>query len=194
MPYEDLIYNETLMMEVLLIALFLCFAVVAVMLFISIRDGKIHHPLLRPVADPAKIAEAIEAIIHTRSFYESNTSYLLESKKAIYELLQRNKVGLLLLQNVGNSSAVDIELKTLGDYFISDGPETKMASMSQGEFHSYMFYLPEDMINDLMLYNVKLKYYNIKGKTFTSHFHVALSPEPRVKIDDTTELRVYVQI
>ena len=190
MPYEDLIYNETLMMEVLLIALFLCFVVVAVMLFISIRDGKVHHPLLRPVADPAKIAEAIEAIIHTRSFYESNTSYLLESKKAVYELLQRNKVGLLFLQNVGNSSAVDIELKTFGDYFISDGPETKMVSMNQGEYHSYLFYLPEDIMNDLMMYHVKLKYHNIKGKVFTSHFHAALSPEPRVKIDDTTELRV----
>ncbi|MCK5757858.1 MAG: hypothetical protein KAH14_02105 [Clostridiales bacterium] len=194
MPYEDLIYNETLMMEVLLVALFLCFVVVAVMLFISIRDGKIHHPLLRPVADPAKIAEAIEAIIHTRSFYDSNTSYLLESRKAISEMLQRNKVGLLFLQNVGNSSAVDIELKTFGDYFISDGPETKMLSINQGEYHSYLLYLPEDMINNLILYNVKLKYHNIKGKTFTSHFHIALSPEPRVKIDDTTELRVYVQI
>ncbi len=194
MPYEDLIYNETLMMEVLLVALFLCFVVVAVMLFISIRDGKIHHPLLRPVADPAKIAEAIEAIIHTRSFYDSNTSYLLESRKAISEMLQRNKVGLLFLQNVGNSSAVDIELKTFGDYFISDGPETKMLSINQGEYHSYLLYLPDDMINNLILYNVKLKYHNIKGKTFTSHFHIALSPEPRVKIDDTTELRVYVQI
>ncbi len=194
MPYEDLIYNETLMMEVLLVALFLCFVVVAVMLFISIRDGKIHHPLLRPVADPTKIAEAIEAIIHTRSFYDSNTSYLFESKKAIAEMLQRNKVGLLFLQNVGNSSAIDIELKTFGDYYISDGPETKMVSMNHGQFHSYLFYLPEDMVNDLVLYNVKLKYHNIKGKTFTSQFHAALSPEPRVKIDDTTELRVYVQI
>ena len=194
MPYEDLIYNETLMMEVLLVALFLCFVVVAVMLFISIRDGKIHHPLLRPVADPAKIAEAIEAIIHTRSFYDSNTSYLLESRKAISEMLQQNKVGLLFLQNVGNSSAVDIELKTFGDYFISDGPETKMVSINQGEYHSYLLYLPEDMINNLILYNVKLKYHNIKGKTFTSHFHIALSSEPHVKIDDTTELRVYVQI
>jgi len=194
MPYDNLIYNETLMLEVLLVALFLFFAVAVIMLFISIRDAKIHHPVLRPVADPAKIAEAVEAIIHTRSFYETNTSYLLESRKAVSEMLQRNKVGLLLLQNVGNSSAVDIELKTLGDYFISDGPETKMVSLGQGAYHSYLFYLPEDMVNDLLLYNVKLKYRNIKGKVFTSRFHAALSPEPRVKIDDTTELRVYLQM
>lgn len=194
MPYEDLIYNETLIMEVLLVALFLCFAVVAIMLFISIRDGKLHHPMLRPVANPAKIAEAVEAIIHTRSFYESNTSYLLESKKAVSEMLQQNKIGLLLLQNVGNSSAIDIEVKTFGDYFISDGPETKLVSVGQNDTHSYLFYLPEDMMSDLMLYNVRLKYRNIKGKTFTSHFHAALSPEPRVKIDDTTELRVYLQM
>lgn len=194
MPYEDLIYNETLMMEMLLVAMFLLFAVVAVMLFISIRDGKIHHPLLRPVADPNEIAKAIEAIVNTRSFYESNTSYLLESKKAVSEMLQREKVGLLLIQNSGNSSAVDIEFKTFADYYISDGPETKLVTLTQGGYHSYLFYLPEDMVNDLMMYNVKLKYRNIKGKTFTSHFHAALSPEPKVKIDDKTELRVYLQM
>ena len=194
MPYEDLIYNETLMMEMLLVAMFLLFAVVAIMLFISIRDGKIHHPLLRPVADPNEIANAIEAIISTRSFYESNTSYLLESRKAVSEMLRRDKVGLLLIQNAGNSSAVDIELKTFADYYISDGPETKLVTLPQGAYHSYLFYLPEDMVNDLMLYNVKLKYRNIKGRVFTSRFHAALSPEPKVKIDEKTELRVYLQM
>lgn len=194
MPYEDLIYNETLMLEMLLVAMFVLFAIVAVMLFISIRDGKIHHPLLRPVADPSKIASAVEAIIQTRSFYETNTSYLLESRKAVAEMLQRSNVGLLIIQNIGNSAAIDIELKTLGDYFISDGPETKTISISQGEYHSYLFYLPEDMLNDLMLYDVKLKYRNIKGKTFQSRFHTSLSPEPKVKIDEKTEIRVYLQM
>ena len=194
MPYEDLIYNETLMLEMLLVAFFLFFAVVAIMLFISIRDSKIHHPVLRPVADPTKIAEAVEAIINTRSFYETNTSYLLESKKAVSDVLSKNQVGLLLLQNVGNSAAVDIEFKTLGDYFISDGPETKSISMNDGELHSYLFYLPSDMVNELMLYDVKVKFRSIKGKSFTNRFHVALSPEPNVNIDETTNLRVYLQM
>lgn len=194
MPYEDLIYNETLMLEMLLVALFVFFAIVAVMLFISLRDSKINHPLLRPVADPSKIATAVEAIINTRSFYETNTSYLLESRKAVAEMLQRKNVGLLLIQNVGNSSAVDIDLKTFGDYFISDGPETKMITLPTGEYHSYLFYLPADMLNDLMLYDVKLKYRNIKGRTFNSRFHAALSPEPNVKIDENTVLRVYLQM
>ncbi len=194
MPYEDLIYNETLMLELLLIALFLFFAVTVVMLFISIRDSKKYHPFLRPVADPAKIAQVVESIIHTRSFYETNTSYLVESRKAISDVLSKGNVGLLLLKNAGNSSAIDIEVKNLGDYLISDGPETKMASMVQNEMHGFLFYLPNDMINDLLLYDIKIKYRNIKGKAFTSRFHVTLSPEPKVRIDDTTELRVYLQI
>ena len=194
MPYEDLIYNETLMMEMLIAAMFLLFVVIAVMLFISIRDSKIHHPFLRPVADPNELAKAIEAIQNTRSFYESNTSYLLESRKAVSEMLRRDKVGLLLIQNAGNSAAIDAELKTFADYYISDGPETKMVTIPAGGYHSYLFYLPEDMVNDLMLYNVKLRYRNIKGKIFTSRFHAALSPEPKVKIDDKTELRVYLQM
>ena len=99
--------------------------------------------------------------MNTRSFYESNTSYLLESKKAVSEMLRRDKVGLLLIQNAGNSSAVDIELKTFADYYISDGPETKLVTLKQGEFHSYLFYLPEDMVNDLMMYDIKLRYRNI---------------------------------
>lgn len=194
MPYEDLIYNETLMMEMLLIALFLFFTIIAVMLFISIRDSKLHHPLLRPVADPSKIEKAVNALIKTRSFYVSNTSYLMESRKAVSEMLERNKVGLLLIQNTGNSSAIDIELKTFGDYFISDGPETKMISLFTGDYHSYLFYLPEDMLNGLMIYDLRIKYRNIKGRTFQSKFNVAISPEPKVRIDENTELRVYLQM
>lgn len=194
MPYEDLIYNETLMLEMLLVVLFLFFAIAAVMFFIAIRDSKMHHPLLRPVADPSKIADAVESIINTRSFYETNTSYLLESRKAVAEMLQRTSVGLLLIQNTGNSSAIDIELKTFGDYYISDGPETKMVSLLQGEYHSYLFYLPDDMLNDLVLYDVRLKYKNIKGRTLQSRFHAALSPEPNVNIDANTKLRIYLQI
>ncbi len=194
MPYEDLIYNETLMLEMLLVALFLFFAVAVVMLFISIRDGKIHHPILRPVSDPEKIAEAVEAIIKTRSFYETNTSYLLESRKAVSDMLSKNMVGLLLLQNVGNSASVDIEIKSLGDYLISDGPETKMVSLNQGELHSFLFYLPNDMVNELLLYDIKIKHRNIKGKSFTNRFNVALSPEPIVDIDENTKLRVYLQM
>lgn len=194
MPYENLIYNETLMLEMLLVGMFFLFAILAVMLFISIRDSKTHHPLLRPIADPAKIAAAIETIIQTRNFYETNTGYLLESKKAVAEMLQRNKVGVLIVQNAGNSSAVDIEINSFGDYFISDGPETKRITLPQGEYHCYLFYLPEDMLNDLILYDVKMKYRNIKGRTFHTRFHAALSPEPKVKIDEKTELRLYLQI
>jgi len=194
MPYEDLIYNETLMLEMLLVALFLFFAVAVVMFFISIRDGKIHHPVLRPVSDPSKIAEAVEAIIKTRSFYETNTSYLVESRKAVSDVLSKNMVGLLLIQNVGNSAAVDIEVKSLGDYLISDGPETKMVSLNHSNYHSFLFYLPNDMVNDLLLYDIKIKHRNIKGKSFTTRINVALSPEPNVEIDETTKLRVYLQI
>lgn len=194
MPYEDLIYNETLMLEMLLVALFLFFAVAVIMLFIAIRDGKLNHPVLRPVSDPLKIADAVEAIMNARSFYETNTSYLLESRKAVSDLLSKNQVGLLILQNIGNSSAMDIEIKILGDYFISDGPETKMVSISNGDSHSFLFYLPNDMVNDLLLYDIKIKYRNIKGKSFTSRFNVALSPEPNVNIDDDTKLRVYLQM
>lgn len=194
MPYEELIYNETLMLELLLVALFLFFAVVAIMLFIAIRDTRLYHPMLRPLGDPEKIADSIETINKARAFYESNTSFLLESRKAVSDMLTKNKVGLLLLKNVGNSAAVDIEIKTFGDYYVSDGPETKMVSLGEGDFHAFLFYLPSDMTSNLMLYDVKVRYRSIKGKVFHSKFHAALSPEPKIQLDEETELRVYLQM
>ncbi|MFO7611622.1 MAG: hypothetical protein R6W99_03930 [Clostridia bacterium] len=194
MPYENLIYNETVMLGILLAVLFLFFAVISIMLFISVRDSRKHIPLIRPVSEPAALAEVIESIIQTRGFYSTNTSFLLESRKAVPEMLSKKKAGLLYLGNNGNSAAIDLEIKTFGDYFVSDGPETKLTSIQAGGKHAYLFYLPEDMINDLMLYPVKIRFKNINGRTYTNRFHVALSPEPKLNIDLATELRIYLQM
>jgi len=194
MPYDNLIFNETLMLEITIIGLLVAFAVLVVILFIAIRDSRRHVPLLRPVSDPALIEMAVKDLMDTRSFYHSNTSYLLESRKAVSDMLSRKRIGLILMENLGNSSALDIEFLGLGDYYISDGPETKLTSIQPGEAHSYLFYLPEDMVSDLLLYPVRIRFRSITGRRITENFHVAMSPEPRVKLEDDTELRVYLQM
>jgi hypothetical protein len=182
------------MLEVTIVGLLLFFSLVIVLLFQAIRDHRKHIPLLRPVSDPSKIEDAVKNIIETRNFYHSNTSYLIESRNAVSDLLSRRRVGLILMENVGNSSAVEVEFKGLGDYYISDGPETKLTTILPGGIHSYLFYLPEDMVSDLLLYPVKIKYKSINGRRITENFHVALNPEPKVMIDEDTQLRVYLQM
>lgn len=194
MPYDSLIYNETLILEITILGLLFFLSLVVILLFISIRDRMKHQPILRPVSDPEQIETAVKNILETRSFYLSNTSYLVESKNTVSDVLSKNKIGLVLIENAGNSSALDIEFKGLGDYYISDGPETKLTSLLQRKTHSYLFYLPDDMVSDLLLYPVKIKYRTINGRRITENFHVALSPEPKVMIDENTQLRVYLQM
>lgn len=194
MPYDSLIFNETLMLEVTIFGLLLFFSLVIVLLFLAIRDRNKHLPVLRPVSDPIKIETAVKSIIDTRNFYHTNTSYLIETKNAVSDVLSKKRLGLLLIENVGNSSAVEIEFKELGDYFISDGPESKLSAVLPGETHSYLFYLPEDMVNDLMLYPVKIRYRTITGRRVWERFHVALSPEPKLMVDEDTQLRIYLQM
>ncbi len=194
MPYDNLIFNETLMLEVTIVGILLFFSMVLVLLFIAIRDRKKHLPVLRPVSDPVKIEKAVKSIMETRNFYHSNTSYLIESRNAVSDMLSRKKVGLILIENLGNASAIDIEFKGLGDYYISDGPETKLSTVQPGDVHSFLFYLPEDMVSNLLLYPVRIRYRSITGRRITDNFHVALSPEPKVMIDEDTQLRVYLQM
>ncbi|HRX43334.1 MAG TPA: hypothetical protein P5315_11225, partial [Clostridia bacterium] len=67
-------------------------------------------------------------------------------------------------------------------------------SIPMGGTHSYLFYLPEDMISDLMLYPVRVVFKSVTGRKMRDGFHVALSPEPKVMVDEDTQLRVYLQM
>lgn len=194
MPYESLVYNETLMTGILAMALFAIFAIVTVMIFISIRDSRKNRPLLRPVIVPREISTAVEDIDSAGAFYRHNTSYLLESRKAVSEMLPKGELGLLHIKNTGNCAAVDVEVREFGDYYVSDGPETRPVTIGAGQSHSFLFFLHEDMVNDLRLYPVRLKYRNIDGKRFSEAFHVSMNPGPGIKMEDGSVLRIYLQI
>lgn len=194
MPYDNLVYNETLMLEITIIGIMLFLALALILVFLSIRDRSKHLPVLRPVSDPVKIGKAVKNIMETRNFYHSNTSYLLETRNAVSDMLSRKRVGLILMENIGDSAALDVEFKGLGDYYVSDGPETKLTSIPMGGTHSYLFYLPEDMVSDLMLYPVRVVFKSVTGRKMRDGFHVALSPEPKVMVDEDTQLRVYLQM
>lgn len=194
MPYEDLVYNETLMTGILITALFIMFAVVIIMIFISLRDSAKNRPLLRPVMNPTEISNSVKEISGSKIFYDYNTSYLLESRKAVSDMLPRNDIGLLYIKNTGNSAAVDVEVRELGDYYVSDGPETRPVTIDAGQGHPFLFYLHTDMINNLRLYPVKLRFRNINGKRLHESFHVSVNPGPPVKLKDSSFIRIYLQV
>ncbi len=194
MPYEDLVYNETLMIGILVTALLIMLAVAVIMIFISLRDSAKNKPLLRPVMDPAGISQSVEGIAGSKAFHDHNTSYLLESRKAVSDMLPRSDLGLLYVKNAGNSAAVDVEVREFGNYYVSDGPETRPVTINAGQAHPFLFYIHEDMVNDLRLYPVRLKFRNINGRRFTESFHVSVNPGTPVKLEDGSTLRIYLQI
>jgi hypothetical protein len=192
---DDLLGNiELIVMSFLVLALLIFFGLLIIVIFLFARERRHFRPVIRTESKPEELMKAVEHVSCNLEAYVKNIQFLQESRSQSPDAMSKKYIGLVLLKNVGNSPAIDLETRRFSSYIVSDGPEAKLFSLNQGESKLLLFYLPPDCVNSLQLNKISVKYKNCLNETFRDRFLITHNTGIGTKLEDQTTILAMVQI
>jgi len=192
--YENLVNIESMLTGMLLILLFVAFAFLLIIIYLSSKDKKLSKPIIRPFSDENIINQLCEKIKESPTEYSENIVQLLEDQNSSPLIETNSNIAMIILKNYGNSSAIDIELKKMSYCFPSDGMENKLFSLSENEYKAMLLNIPNDLVNYLGVNKITFKYKNIHNAKFKVKFTYTISKALTKKLNDKTNLYIIVQV
>jgi len=191
---ENLANIESMLVGMLLILLLVAFSFLLIMSFLSSREKRNKTPILRAVFDIKIIEDAYTQIKNSPLVFSENIIQLTEGEKTSLLINDNNCIGVIILKNYGNSSAIDIELEKISYCKTLDSMENKLFSLSTNEHKLLLVNLPNDLTNNLGVQKISFKFKNINNNRFKSKFSYTILKTLTKELDEKTKLYVLTQV
>ena len=192
--YDNLANIEAMLVGILLILLLVAFSFLLIVFYISSREKRHLKPVLRAISDIDIINKAYDIIKNNSKEFSENIIQLSEGDKSSALIEDNNCIGMIILKNYGNSSAIDIELLKIAYCKTSDSMENKLFSLNENEYKVLLINMPSDLTSSLGVDKISFKYKNVLNNHFRSTFTYTVSKVLTKKLDDKTNLYVILQV
>ena len=156
-------------------AMVICVAIIFFFALIIVLDKK-SIPVLRPARELDILKKHMLDIKANFPAYVNNILTLDEGK----DLKKSNEpldIGVIILKNYGNSSAVDIQVTNIGSYKVEEDFSNKYVSLEPGESVAVLVYIPKDLLSSVKVSLVKVKSKNYANSTRTEKFSIISDSE-----------------
>jgi len=173
-------------------AMVICVAIIFFFVLIVVLDKK-SIPVLRPARELDILKKHMLDIKANFPAYVNNILSLDEGK----DLKKSNEpldIGVIILKNYGNSSAVDIQVTNIGSYKVEEDFSNKYVSLQPGESVAVLVYIPKDLLSSVKVSLVKVKSKNYANSTRTEKFSIISDSELSYRISEKCTLHPFIQM
>ncbi|HPL08892.1 MAG TPA: hypothetical protein PLB20_08900 [Clostridia bacterium] len=173
-------------------AMVICVAIIFFFALIIVLDKK-SIPVLRPARELDILKKHMLDIKANFPAYVNNILSLDEGK----DLKKSNEpldIGVIILKNYGNSSAVDIQVTNIGSYKVEEDFSNKYVSLQPGESVAVLVYIPKDLLSSVKVSLVKVKSKNYANSTRTEKFSIISDSELSYRISEKCTLHPFIQM
>lgn len=173
-------------------AMVICVAIIFFFALIIVLDKK-SIPVLRPARELDILKKHMLDIKANFPAYVNNILTLDEGK----DLKKSNEpldIGVIILKNYGNSSAVDIQVTNIGSYKVEEDFSNKYVSLQPGESVAVLVYIPKDLLSSVKVSLVKVKSKNYANSTRTEKFSIISDSELSYRISEKCTLHPFIQM
>ena len=189
--YEKITQTEMLGLAFMIMSALVLTVSIIFFCAILISNSGRYSPVLRPTRDSEMLKKYILDMKTHFPAYIKNIMTLDEGKALKNE---NRDIGLLILKNYGNCSAIDIQIKKVGDYTVEENFENKYMSIAPGECVPFVIEIPKELLSSIKVTPVTLRYKNFLHSGRSDKFAVICDADISYALSEKYTIYPLVQI